>query len=126
VGRVVRINFGTLEGKLATIVDILNDKRVLIDGESIQRQVIPIRRLQLTKHILKVGRGVRTGKLKAVLAKEKVQEQFENSALGKGYARQARREQLNDFERYKVLAIRRKISKLSKARPNKKPAASKK
>lgn len=32
VGRVVRVNFGAEAGKLATIVDILNDKRVLIDG----------------------------------------------------------------------------------------------
>ena len=32
VGRVARINYGPLEGKLATIVDILSDKRVLVDG----------------------------------------------------------------------------------------------
>ena len=32
VGRVARINFGVDAGKLATIVDIINDKRVLVDG----------------------------------------------------------------------------------------------
>ena len=32
IGRVARISYGPLEGKLATIVDIINDKRVLIDG----------------------------------------------------------------------------------------------
>jgi large subunit ribosomal protein L14e len=32
VGRVARINYGPEAGKLATIVDILSDKRVLIDG----------------------------------------------------------------------------------------------
>jgi large subunit ribosomal protein L14e len=69
IGRLARINFGPLEGKLATIVDIINDKRVLIDGEGITRQIIPIRRLHLIKNVLKVGRGIRSGKLKALLAK---------------------------------------------------------
>jgi large subunit ribosomal protein L14e len=32
VGRVIRINYGPLEGKIATIVDIVSDKRVLVDG----------------------------------------------------------------------------------------------
>jgi large subunit ribosomal protein L14e len=58
-----------LEGRLVTIVDILNDKRVLVDGENIQRQLIPVRRLQLTKQVLKIGRGVRTGKLTKLIAK---------------------------------------------------------
>lgn len=69
VGRVARINYGPLEGKLATIVDIINDKRVLVDGEGIQRQVIPIRRLQLTKQVLKIGRGVTTGRLRKTITK---------------------------------------------------------
>ena len=32
VGRVVKVNYGPDEGKLAVVVEILNDKRVLIDG----------------------------------------------------------------------------------------------
>jgi large subunit ribosomal protein L14e len=69
VGRVARINYGPLEGKIATIVDILNDKRVLIDGEGISRQVIPISRLQLTKQVLKIGRGTTSGKLRSIITK---------------------------------------------------------
>lgn len=58
-----------MEGQLVTIVDILNDKRVLVDGENIQRQLIPVRRLQLTKQVLKIGRGARSGKLRQQIAK---------------------------------------------------------
>jgi large subunit ribosomal protein L14e len=119
IGRVVRINYGPLTGKLATIVDIVNDKRVLIDGEGIPRSVIPITRLQLSKQVLKVGRGITTGKLRKAIAKENVQKNFEASSLGRSYASQARREQLNDFERFKVLVLRRKLSKLLRARPEK-------
>jgi large subunit ribosomal protein L14e len=76
VGRVARINYGPLEGKLATIVDIVNDKRVLIDGEDIARQVIPIRRLQLTKQVVVIGRGARTGKLRKTIAKAEVAKKY--------------------------------------------------
>jgi large subunit ribosomal protein L14e len=120
VGRVARINYGPLEGKLATIVDILNDKRVLVDGEGIQRQVIPIRRLQLTRQVVKIGRGARTGKLRAAIAKEGVAKKFADSSLGRSFAKQQRRQSLTDFERYKVLVLRRKLAKLTRARPSKK------
>jgi len=120
IGRVARVNYGPLEGKIATIVDILNSKRVLIDGEGINRQVIPIARLQLTKQVLQVGRGVRTGKLRSTLSKLNVQKTFDESALGRSYSRQARREQLSDFERFKVLSLRRRLSKLLRARQDKK------
>lgn len=101
-------------------MDILNDKRVLIDGEDIQRQVIPIKRLQLTRQILKIGRGARTGKVRATISKDNVAKKFADSSLGKSFAKQQRRQNLTDFERYKVLVLRRKLSKLSRARPNKK------
>ena len=119
VGRVVRIKYGPLQGKLATIVDILNDKRVLIDGEGITRQIIPITRLQLSKQVLKVGRGITGGKLRAIIAKENVQKNYEATSSGRSYARQARRQQLTDFERFKALVLRRKLSKLLRARPEK-------
>ena len=125
IGRVARINFGPLEGKLATIVDIINDKRVLVDGEGIQRQVIPISRLQLTKEVLQVGRGIRTGKLNKVIAKENLQKKFDESPLGRNYINQAKRQQLTDFERFKVLSLRRRLSKLLRARQTKKVAAKK-
>ena len=32
IGRVARVNYGVQEGKIVTIVDIINDKRVLVDG----------------------------------------------------------------------------------------------
>ena len=97
IGRVVRVNYGPLEGKLATIVDIVTDKRVLIDGEDIKRQVIPIVRLQLTKQVLKVGRGARTGAVRKVLATEEVAKKYSQSVLGKHYASQQKRENLTDF-----------------------------
>jgi large subunit ribosomal protein L14e len=116
VGRVARINYGPQEGKLATIVDIVSDKRVLVDGENISRQVIPVARLQLTRQVVKVGRGARTGALRKIISKEQVAQKFAQSTLGKHYASQQRRENLTDFERFKVLVLRRRLSKLLRSK----------
>ena len=69
--------------------------------------------------MLKVGRGIRTGKLRKQIAKDNVQENFNKSTTGQHYARQARRAQLNDFDRFKVLSLRRNLAKLLRAKPKK-------
>lgn len=120
VGRVARINYGPLEGKLATIVDIITDKRVLVDGQDIQRQVIPVARLQLTRQVIKIGRGARTGALRRIITKEQVAQKFAQTTLGKHYANQERRENLTDFERFKVLVLRRRLSKLLRSKKSSK------
>ena len=120
VGRVARVAYGPEQGNLATVVDILSDKRVLIDGENIKRQVIPVKRLQLTKQVVKLLRGARSGKVKSIIKKENVAKTFSESSLGKAYARQSRRQSLTDFERHKVLVLRRKLSKLRRAKVSKK------
>ena len=110
VGRVARINFGPLEGKLAVIVDILNENRVLIDGQHIKRQLIPVRRLRLTGTVVKIGRGARTGSVKQVLEKEQVQTKWENSPLGKKIQAQQTRANLTDFQRFKATILRKRVS----------------
>jgi ribosomal protein L14E/L6E/L27E len=40
---------GADEGKLVTVLDVVNQNRVLVEGENVQRMVIPVRRLSLTK-----------------------------------------------------------------------------
>lgn len=92
---------------------------MLVDGTDIQRQIIPVRRLQLTSQIVKIGRGSRTGKLRTIISKENVAKKFEASSIGKSFARQQRRQSLTDFERHKVLVLRRKLSKLTRAKPKK-------
>merc|ERR1712146_490438 len=60
VGRVALINYGDLAGKLCVIIDVLDYNRVFIDGPSslngVQRQVFPVKRLQLTDIKIKMPR----------------------------------------------------------------------
>ncbi|CAK63605.1 unnamed protein product (macronuclear) [Paramecium tetraurelia] len=115
VGRVVKINYGPQEGKLATIVEILNDKRVLIDGPTtgVQRQVIPIRRLTLTKFNLKgATRGARTGVITKAIKKSDPFAQYQNTIAAKKVAKKALRAKLTDFDRFRVMILRKRRSAL--------------
>merc|ERR1712151_1267000 len=51
VGRVVYINYGPCKGKIAVVVDIVDENRILVDGPTtgVDRQVMPSKRIALTK-----------------------------------------------------------------------------
>ena len=66
-GRVVYVNFGNDFGKVAVIVDIVDSRRVLLDGPTtaFPRVQYPIKRLGLTNLLIKgVLKGARTGTVK--------------------------------------------------------------
>ena len=65
-GRVAYVNFGKDFGKVAVIVDILDSRRVLVDGPTtgFPRVQYPIRRLGLTNLKVKILKGARTGTVK--------------------------------------------------------------
>ena len=60
------INYGKNLHKLAVIVDILDDNRVLLDGPTtgVEREVYPLKRVYLTSITVKILRGARSKTLK--------------------------------------------------------------
>ena len=67
LGRVVYINFGEHAGKLATIVDIVDGKRVVVDGPTskVPKQLLSNRRFALTRfRIPNVVKGEKQSELK--------------------------------------------------------------
>ncbi|KAG8630975.1 hypothetical protein KVT40_000115 [Elsinoe batatas] len=114
VGRVVLFTRGTYAGKLAAIVEIIDHKRVLVDGPAnkedsiVPRHAIALSDLSLTPIVIpKLPRAAGHGPLKAAWQKAKVDESWENSTWAKTRAQQTRRRQLNDFERFKVMRLRK-------------------
>ena len=112
VGRVCRVNYGPQEGKLCVVADIVNLNRVVVDSDELERQVIPIRRLTLTNHKLPIRWGSRTGVIRKHIAKSKIKETFAKSALGQKLAKLKRRNELNDFERFKVMLLKKKLARI--------------
>ena len=59
IGRVVFINYGPEEGKLAVIVDIIDINTALVDGPSsgVEKQTMPFKRISLTEYVLAIKRN---------------------------------------------------------------------
>ena len=67
---------------MVVIVDIVNTQRVLVDGMgSFPRVVFPLARLTLTKIVVPILRGARTGTLTKVAGKFGLQEKWIATAV---------------------------------------------
>ncbi|KAI8934910.1 hypothetical protein NX059_008580 [Plenodomus lindquistii] len=112
VGRVVLFNEGQYEGRLAAIVEIIDHKRVLVDGPSekapVPRQEVALAKLSLTPIVIpKLPRASGVGHVAKKWEEHKVQQKFDDSAWAKKRAALTKRRALNDFERFKVMKLRK-------------------
>lgn len=111
-GRVVYINFGKDAQKYAVLCDFVNTKKVIIDspnGEFV-RQVISTKRVEPTKFNLKDFDN--SANIKTYQARfQKALESLSLNGKGKIMKQQALRKNLSDFDRFKVLVLRRKLAK---------------
>ena len=107
IGRVAMINYGPDEGRLCTIIDVVDQNRALVDGPygltGVHRQVINFRRLALTDYTVKIGLNARAKSLKKAWAKEGVMEKWQKSAWAGKRARRSARSQMSDFDRFKAM-----------------------
>ena len=111
VGRAVFINYGPLAGRVAVIVDIINTSRVLIDGPTsgVRRQEISLRRVSLTDFVLEITRSVKSATLKKAVEDFGLNKKWESTPFGKKLQRAATRSKLTDFDRFKVMVLRKKV-----------------
>ncbi|EYC24602.1 hypothetical protein Y032_0013g1999 [Ancylostoma ceylanicum] len=91
IGRVVFIAKGKDAGKIATVVDVVDGNRVLIDGPStgVIRSVRNLKDLQLTKFVVKIRVGQRTKGVKEAFDAAKINEQFKKTLWAKKIAQKA-------------------------------------
>ncbi|KAK3690600.1 hypothetical protein LTR37_019096 [Vermiconidia calcicola] len=114
VGRVALFSAGPYAGKLAAIVQIIDHKRVLVDGpaskdqEAVPRHAAALSYMSLTGIVIpKLPRGAGTAALKKVWEKHEVESKWAESNFNKSRQRSIRRRQLSDFERFKVMRLRK-------------------
>jgi large subunit ribosomal protein L14e len=114
VGRVVLINYGPETGKLATIIDIVDQNKCLIDGPAeitgVSRQVIPFKRLALTDIVVKIQMNAREKTLKKAWTEADVMAKWEASSWAKKLASRKKRASLSDFDRFKVMVAKKQKS----------------
>ncbi|GMH55512.1 hypothetical protein TrRE_jg10230 [Triparma retinervis] len=116
VGRVALVNFGPDSGKIATIVDVVDQNKCLIDGPTtgVARQIIPYKRLALTDIKVEVGRGAKAAALKKAWTTAGAQEKWDGSSWAKKLSSKKTRKGLSDFQRFKVMVARKQKSQAVK------------
>ncbi|KAK3330567.1 ribosomal protein L14-domain-containing protein [Apodospora peruviana] len=110
VGRVLKLE----SGSLATIVEIIDHKRALVDGPSSDprlataRGPISLSNTLLTPFVIeKLPRGARTGAVKKAWEAAEIDAKWKESNWAKKQLQQERRKALTDFDRFKVLRLKK-------------------
>jgi large subunit ribosomal protein L14e len=103
----VVITYGPDLGKLATIVDSVDGKRVLIDGPQnitgVHRQVIGTKRIQLTGIVASgLSRNATQKSLKAAWEEQNVLGKWKETSWAKKLDAKSKRANTSDFDRFKV------------------------
>ncbi|KAN0059630.1 hypothetical protein ACQY0O_008199 [Thecaphora frezii] len=110
VGRVVLLNDGPNEGKLAVVAEIIDHNRAIIDGPStgVERQAFAYKHLTLTPFVVKaLPRAAGTSTVKKYFEKENIAERWANSAWAKKRAAFQTRRAGSDFDRFQVAQLKK-------------------
>merc|ERR1719188_409152 len=115
-GRLSLITYGPYTGKMCTIIEIVDQRRVIVDGPEdvtgVHRHVLPVRWLSLTDIRMKIGRSAKVNTLKKALERNKVMEKWAETKEAKKMAAKEFRKNMNDFDRFKLKAAKSKRAKL--------------
>merc|ERR1711874_263562 len=114
VGRVVYINYGPCKGKIAVVVDIVDENRILVDGPTtgVDRQVMPAARIALTK--LRIGQVLRNQHRQNLIKNINafsLEKKWNATAFAQKLNAQKVRAGNSDFDRFRAMVLRRKVSK---------------
>ena len=110
VGRVIIINYGSLTGKLAVIVDILTTTKVVVQGlkGGVRRQELSLRRVTLTDDKIDIKRGANREEVFKAIDAYKLEDKYKKSTFAKKVELRQKRANLTDFDRFKVMRLRQK------------------
>mmetsp|Transcript_20563 Transcript_20563/g.42666 ORF Transcript_20563/g.42666 Transcript_20563/m.42666 type:complete len:134 (+) Transcript_20563:86-487(+) len=117
-GRLALITYGPCAGKMCTIIDIVDQQRVLVDGPEsvtgVKRHMMPIKRLSLTDLKAGIFRGAREKALKTQLVKGDIMAKWEATNWAKKIKARETKANLTDFERFKLMKARQARSRAIK------------
>jgi len=105
VGRAVIVNFGPDVDRLAVIVQIIDQNRVLVDGANIARQSIPLSWLSLTDLTIPLMGGARTTTVQKAIVKGELAKKWDASSWAKKRALRAKKASLSDFQRFSTMIL---------------------
>merc|ERR1712029_429584 len=101
-------------GSIAAIVDVIDQNRVLIDGPQagVERQEYKIKSLHLTPLKITFPSSARTKVVRKAWEDEKVSDKWAESGWAKRMQMKARRQGLNDLDRFKLMKAKSARNKI--------------
>ncbi|KAL3285066.1 hypothetical protein HHI36_019190 [Cryptolaemus montrouzieri] len=113
-GRIAVVSDGPNKGKLVSIVDVIDQTRVLVDGpnSNVPRGQIRLNQLHLTKFRIKFPFTASTRVVRKAWNDAKVDEKWSESVWAKKVAAKDKRIQLSDFDRFKLRRARSRRNKI--------------
>jgi len=114
IGRVAYIAHGPEKGKLAVIIDVIDQNRALIDGpcSGVLRKDINFKALHLTPFTVKIGQSSRSGTVRKAWEKAEITKKWQETTWAKKIAARERRAELTDFERFKLMKAKQARNRL--------------
>merc|ERR1712002_738022 len=114
IGRIAVLQDGPKTGEIAAIVDVIDQNRVLLDGpcSGVGRQEYRIKNLHLTPLKITFPFSARTKVVRKAWEDEKVSEKWAESGWAKRMQMKARRQGLNDFDRFKLMKAKSARNKI--------------
>merc|ERR1711975_32553 len=111
IGSIVRVTYGEQLHKLATVVNIVDAGRLLVEGPEnltgVPRQILPLKRVSLTGLEVNITRDARQKQLNKAWADSGIQKAWDASAYAKTLKRRETRAGLTDFDRFKLMIAKK-------------------
>ncbi|CAE7930416.1 RPL14, partial [Symbiodinium sp. KB8] len=123
IGRVALITYGPDEGKLCTIIDVVDQNRVLVDGPEnltgVRRQMINLRRIALTDFVVNIARNARIKKLNKEWKAADIENKWAATNWSKRIEASRKASKSTDFQRFKSMIERKQRMKAVRTEFNK-------
>jgi len=110
-GKIVSIVFGPSKGKIGTIVDIIDQKRCLVDGPC-GRQIINLKRIEPTKMKLEINKKIKSKGIHGKFLQKGILKSWYNTIKGKKLLKSTCVKKFSDFEKFKFMIGKKHFSKL--------------
>jgi len=111
---VVYISHGEDAGKIAAIVDIIDQNRALLDGPctGVSRQARRYTELHLTSLVTKISRGCSERAVRIAWEADKISDKWNATSWARRIEKRVKRATLTDLERFKVSKAKQARNKM--------------
>jgi len=112
LGRVVHIETGPAKDNVGAVVDIIDARRLLVDGPKMKRQEVKLKDVFLTRIMLNITDTPSQKKFLAMWEKYCIDERYKRTVHAQRIEKMRRRRKCTDFEYFKVRAANTQAGKI--------------